>query len=216
MKHLRNFSGCLLLYIFTPNAHAQASLPAGEVPMYGDVTRLDRLNKVETDYIASLEKSGKTRQDVAREVLKAAWAHFQKAEYAHSIRKFNQAWLLDPQNGDSYHGFAVVTLVRDKLPAEADRYFRMALAKPGVNVNAYVDYGRLLWMGERLEESLGMLNKALSISPKAHNARSNIALVYYKNHDWSKACEFARAAKENGDDLQPGFIEEMCAKGATG
>jgi Flp pilus assembly protein TadD len=61
-----------------------------------------------------------------------------------------------------------------------------------------------------------MLQKALSLSPKAHNARSNMALVYYKNRDYSKACEFARAANLNGDDLPRGFLEDMCAKGATG
>lgn len=214
MKHLRNFSGCLLLYIFTPQAHP--ALPASEVPMYGDVNRAAKLNEKDAAFIASLEKSGKKRQDVAKEVLAAAWAHFRKTEYAQAIRRFNQAWLLDPENGDCYHGFALITLVRDKLPAEADGFFRTAISKPGVNVNAYVDYGRLLWMGERLEESLAMLNKALAISPKAHNARGNIALVYYKNKDYAKACEYGRAAQKNGDDLQPGFLEEVCGKGGTG
>jgi Tfp pilus assembly protein PilF len=214
MKHVRNFSGCLLLYMFFPQAHA--ALPAGELPMYGDPARAGKLKESDVAFIASIEKAGQTRQAVAKDVLRAAWAHYQKTEYAQAMRKFNQVWLLDPENGDAYHGFAVITLVRDKLPTEADRFFRMALAKPGVNVNAYVDYGRFLWMGERLEESLAMLQKALGISPRAHNARSNIALVYYKNRDYAKACEFARAANLNGDDLQPGFLEEMCSKGATG
>ena len=214
MKYLRNFSGCLLLYMFFPPA--LAAPPASEIPMYGNPARAGKLNESDAAFVASLEKAGKTRQAVAQEVLRAAWVHFQKAEHAAAIRKFNQAWLLDPENGDAYHGFAVITLVRDKAPAEADRFFRMALAKPGVNVNAYVDYGRFLWMGERLEESLQHLHKALGLSSTARNARANIALVHYKQRDYAKACEFARAARGNGDDLQPGFLEEVCGKGAKG
>lgn len=214
MKHIRNFSGVLLLYMFFPGLHA--ALPPSEIPMYGDASRATRLKDSDAAFIASIEKSGKTRQSVAREVLRAAWAHYQKAEYGPAMRRFNQAWLLDPENGDVFHGFAVVSLVRDKALIEAEKFFRTALSKPGVNANAYVDFGRYLWMGERLDESLAQLQKALELSPKAHNARSNIALVHYKRKDYAKACEFARAAKLNGDDLQPGFLEEMCAKGATG
>jgi Tfp pilus assembly protein PilF len=153
---------------------------------------------------------------VAKDVLREAWALYQKVDYGPAMRKFNQAWLLDPENGDAYHGFAVITLVRDKQVSEAERLFRIALSKPAVNPNAYVDYGRFLWIGDRLDDSLAQLHKALELSPKAHNARSNIALVHYKRRDYAKACEFARAAKANGDDLQPGFLEEMCSKGATG
>ena len=214
MKHLRNFSGVLMLYMFVPQPHAAP--PASEIPMYGDAARAGNLKPGDAAFIASLEKAGKTRQSVAKDVLRAAWGHYGKAEYSQSIRKFNQAWLLDPENGDAYHGFAVITLVRDKAPAAAEKFFRIALSKPGVNVNAYVDYGRLLWIEERPDESLAHLNKALELSPRAHNARSNIALVHYRARDFSKACEFARAAQKNGDDLPPGFLEEMCSKGGTG
>ena len=214
MKHIRNFSGVLLLYMFFPGLHA--ALPISEIPMYGDPARAANLKESDKAFIASLEQSGKSRQAVAREVLRAAWALYQNLEYGPAMRKFNQAWLLDPENGDAFHGFAVISLVRDKAIVETEGFFKQALSKPGVNPNVYVDYGRFLWIGNRLEESLAQLHKALELAPKVHNARSNIALVHYKQRDYAKACEFARSAKANGDDLQPGFLEEMCAKGATG
>lgn len=214
MKHLRNFSGCLLLYMFVPQPYAAP--PPSELPMYGDESRAGKLKDSDKAFIASLEKAGTTRQAAAKEVLREAWGLYQRVEHGPAMRKFNQAWLLDPENGDAYHGFAVITLVRDRQVSEAERFFRIALSKPGVNPNVYVDYGRFLWIGDRLDESLVHLHKALELAPKAHNARSNIALVHYKRREYTKACEFARAARANGDDLQPGFLEEMCSKGATG
>lgn len=222
MKFKGFLASCLLAVsfasaFFTPvQAQEKAKRPASEIAMYGNPDKPQQLSKKDEAYIASLEKSGKTRQGEAKELVHVAWQYYQKANHAQAMRRFNQAWLLDQENGDVYHGFAVITLARDKAPVQAEKFFRTAIEKPGVNVNAYVDYGRLLWLRERLEESQEMLEKALKISPKAHNARANLAAIYGKKRDFAKACEFAREAKTNGDSIKQSFIEDVCAKGATG
>jgi len=181
--------------------------------MYGDTTKSQKLKESDAAYIAAIEKSGKSRKDVAKEVMRSGWASYQKGDLKSAIRRFNQAWLLDPENGDAYHGFALISTVRDKNADAAEKFFRMALAKPGVSANAYVSYGRFLWIVDRLEEGLFQLQKALKVSPTAHDARLHIARIYYKKKDYSKACEWARAAKVNNDDLPVDFLEDMCKKG---
>lgn len=210
----RNFSGVLLLYLFTTQPHAQ--LPPSEIPMYGSSAgKPHKLSEKDAAFIATIEKAGKTRQAVAKDVIRQAWEAYGRTDYTSAIRKFNQAWLLDPENGDAYHGFALISTVRDKNADEAEKFFRMALAKPGVSANAYVSYGRFLWIVERLDESLVQLQKAIAASPTAHDARLHIARVYYKKKDYSKACEWARLAKANNDDLPVDFLEDMCKKGGT-
>ncbi len=211
MKYFRNFSGVLLLYLFTTQAHPQ--LPASEMPMYGSAGKTRKLTERDAAFIASIEKAGKTRQAVAKDVIRQAWEAYGQTDYKSAIRKFNQAWLLDPENGNAYHGFALISTVRDKDAVEAEKFFRMAVAKPGVSATAYVSYGRFLWIVERLDESLAQLQKALAVSPTAHDARLHIARVYYKKKDYGKACEWARGAKANNDDLPPDFLEDMCKKG---
>jgi Tfp pilus assembly protein PilF len=214
MKYFRNFSGVLLLYLFTPQAHAQ--LAPSEMPMYGSTAQKPhKLTEKDAAFIASLEKAGKTRQAVAKDVIRQAWEAYGQTDYKSAIRKFNQAWLLDPENGDAYHGFALISTVRDKNADASEKYFRMAIAKPGVSVNAYVSYGRFLYLVDRHDEALAQLKKALSVSSTAHNARLHIALIYRKKGDASQACDWARKAKANNDDEEPGLIEEMCRKGGT-
>ncbi len=213
MKYFRNFSGVLLLYLFTTQAHPQ--LPASEIPMYGTAGKTRKLTERDAAFIASIEKAGKTRQTVAKDVIRQAWEAYGKTDYKSAIRKFNQAWLLDPENGDAYHGFALISTVRDKNADEAEKFFRMALGKPGVSANAYVSYGRFLWIVERHDEAQVQLQKGLAVSPTAHNARLHIARVYYKKKDYGKACEWARLARDNNDELPPDFLEEMCKKGGT-
>ena len=214
MKHLRYFSGCLVLYLFTTQAHP--ALPASEIPMYGSTAEKPRkLTQKDAAFIASIEKAGKTRQAVARDVIIDAWGAYGATDYRTAVRKFNQAWLLDPENGDAYHGFALISTVRDKNADQAEKFFRMAIAKPGVSATAYVSYGRFLWIVERLDESLVQLRKAIEVNPTVKDARLHIARVYYKKKDFSQACEWARKAKENHDDLPPDFLEDMCKKGGT-
>src|SRR4051812_28511639 len=211
MKHLRYFSGCLVLYLFNPNAHTAP--PASELPMYGDSGKPRKLSPRDQAFISEFEKAGKTREGVARDVIGKAWDAYGKRDYTGAIKQFNYAWVLDPENGDAYHGFALISLVRDKNADETEKYFKTALLKPGVSVNAYVSYGRFLYIVDRPDEALVQLNKALSISPTARNARLHMALIYRKKSQWSQACEWARKAKANNDDEEPGLVEEMCKKG---
>jgi len=103
----------------------------------------------------------------------------------------------------------------DKNADEAEKFFRMAIAKPGVSATAYVSYGRFLWIVDRLDEGLVQLEKAIAVSPTARDARVHIARIYYKKKNFSKACEWARLAKANNDDLPVDFLEDMCKKGGT-
>jgi tetratricopeptide (TPR) repeat protein len=213
MKHLRYFSGCLVLYMFFPQV--QAEVPSIEIPMYGSEGKPRKLSEKDAAFIASIEKAGKTRQAVAKDVLLEAWGFYGQGDHKAAIRRFNQAWVLDPENGDAYHGFALISTVRDKNADAAEKFFRMAIAKPGVGPTVYVSYGRFLYIVNRHEEALTQLNKAISVSPKVRNARLHMALIYRKKGDTSQACDWARKAKANGDDEEPGLIEEMCKKGGT-
>ena len=47
----------------------------------------------------------------------------------------------------------------------------------------------------------------------ARNARSNMAFMYYLKNDFANACTWAREARINGDELEKGFLEEMCSRG---
>lgn len=214
MKGFVRFACCLLaLCVMYVHAQTPAMLPANEIPMYGSVEKTRKMKDSDAAFIASIETRGKSRQAVAKDVMRAGWGYFHKGNHAAAIKRFNQAWLLDPDNADAYHGFALISAVRDKAAGEAEKFFHLALAKPGINVNAYVDFGRLLWIQNRLDESLVQLEKALAISATAHNARANMAMVYFKKSDYSRACALASGARDNRDIIATDFLEEMCKRG---
>jgi Tfp pilus assembly protein PilF len=180
--------------------------------MYGEREKNDAMKNADAAFIASIEKQGLSREEGAKQVIRSAWSYWTKRDIATAILRFNQAWLLDPENGDAYHGFALVTAVRGGSPVEVERLFLLAVSKPKVDPVAFVDYGRFLWTQKQLEKSLTQLNKALQLSSTAFNARSNISFVHYLKGDFGNACTWAKDAQKNGDELEKGYLEEMCRR----
>ena len=203
---------CVLALASDGAAWADA-LPLNQQPMFGGQEKNAAMKAADAEFLESVGKQGLAREEGARQAIALGWSYFAKRDLPTAMKRFNQAWMLDPENGDAYHGFAVVSASRGAAPAELEKLFLLAVSKPRHNARATVDYGRFLWTQGKLDQSLVQLDKALAESPKAFNARSNMAFVYYRKKDFVKACEWAKGARGNGDELEPGFLEDMCRRG---
>lgn len=186
------------------------SLPINQLPMYGEHEKTETMKSADAAFVAAFEKGGLTREEGAKQVIQSGWSSWAKRDITTAMLRFNQAWLLDPENGDAYHGFALVTSMRGGSPNEVERLFFLAVSKSNVSPVAFVDYGRFLWTQKQLEKSLVQLNKALQLSSTAYNARSNISFVYFLKSDFDNACNWAKDAQKNGDKLEKGYLEDMC------
>ena len=194
---------------------AAGTVALNEIPMYGEHlghVKTPAMVKADEEYLARADRSYPSRTEAAKASIETGWKYFNKGDYSTAIKRFNQAWLLNPENGDSYYGFALVSAQRNDPSEVIDDYFKMALSKPGVNVAAQVDYGRFLWTIGRYDESLANLHAALEKNPRAYNARAHISFVHYRRGNFEHACRWAIDARENGDFLEPGYQENMCRK----
>lgn len=198
--------------LLTAAAASADPLPTNQLPMYGGRVKTEEMKNADADFIASMEKQGLSRAEGARQMLKLGWTAWSKRDMATAMARFNQAWLLDPENGNVYHGFALVSAVRGDAPSDVERLFRLATSKRTVDAEAFVDYGYFLAMEKRLDASLLQLNKALRVSATARNARSNIAFVYYLKNDFANSCAWVQKAIVNGDRMEAAFPEDICSR----
>ena len=107
------------------------------------------------------------------------------------MRRFNQAWLLDPDNGNAYHGFALVLIARDRDEVQAEQMFERAIAAPRQGANAFTDYGRFLLETGRPDRAVPMLEKAIGRGGSA-DAQALLALAWRDQGDQDRACAEAR------------------------
>lgn len=203
--------GVALLGLLVAFRSEAEPLPPNQQPMYGGIEKTEAMKKADEDFFATVANMGHTRESGSKKSVDLGWQYFFRGDVATAIQRFNQAWLLNPENGDAYHGFAVVTAQRSGPPAEAEKYFRMAASKPGIGATALVDFARFLNMLGRYDEAIEQGQAALAASPKAQNARMQISYAFVSKRDAAQACHWAKQAKENGDRVDPpDYLETVC------
>lgn len=205
----------LALLVALPAFQESMSAPVHLMPMFGGQSKRTASND-EKALVASYEKRGFTKQEGARELVVLGWNALDRKDYSNAISRMNQAWLLDPGNADVYHGFALIVERRDKDMKGAEALYRQAIKKYNVAPETYVDYGRLLLLQGRADESLDVSYKALDVSPRVRDARVNVAQAHFRKADYLKACRWAKSALQHGDKLPLGLHDQACIRADGG
>ncbi|MFN0044788.1 MAG: tetratricopeptide repeat protein [Alphaproteobacteria bacterium] len=176
-----------------------SSYPSNEQPMYGGVARTPAEQESDRKYIvdATVQASRALASD---KVADLGFRDFFKGDLTAAIMRFNQAYLLEPENGDAYHGMAMVVYDRDDNQALAEQMFKIAIAKANTSIGAWADYGRLLLLAKRAREAVAILDAGLArpragnSNPEgAANARALLALASADLGQFPRACREAKA-----------------------
>lgn len=223
---MHTLATCLVVVLLgTPGmqgAHAQEQeLSLNLQPMYGglydrtpstDAERdiLATVRSIDEKFIKSVLLAGHTMQSGAVDAATNGFVKLKRMDMTGAMKRFNQAWVLDPEYGDTYHGYAVLTAMQEGPAADVETYFKLAMSKPNLSTQARVDYGRFLAAYDRPAEALEQLHRALELDPAGRNVAINISYVHYLAKDFTDACTWAKHAEQNGDDFKPDYVGKMC------
>jgi len=127
----------------------EADYPLNERPMYGLQEKTKEQKRADEQYIRMMTEGGRSREEAAEVAAKNAWNVFYGGDKAMAIRRFNQAWLLDPDNQLALWGFAVTSIDRGDWEA-ALAYYRMALESGPPNPRLERDYQLALRQTDKL------------------------------------------------------------------
>ncbi|KAA9325829.1 hypothetical protein F0P96_18855 [Hymenobacter busanensis] len=140
MKHLvvASFAGlCLLLGLPAASyGNHDGPRPINTLPRYGGKAKSKALQKIDQDFIASELRKYRRDAHAASEVsVELGWQHLAQQDPAVSIKRFNQAWLLDSTNCNVYYGFSACLSLQGDAKA-AREYFRLAQRRDPKNQGA--------------------------------------------------------------------------------
>jgi Tfp pilus assembly protein PilF len=169
------------------------SAPINEQPFYGFVEKTPEMRAADDKFVQIV--TGKlTRETASKDASMRGWRAIAAGKFDEAGRRFNQAFLLDPQQSGVYHGWAVVVYERFKDAEFANELFILAKKQrnPGENLNA--DHGRFLLVIKRPAEALPVLEQAVEDAPKFGDAWSNLGFARLYAGDRSGACAAAAVA----------------------
>ncbi len=132
-------------------------------PMYGEVPKSDDYKKIDEDFKKECLQKFKTIDSAVNVHVDQGWRYFYNNDLKTAMKRFNQAWLLNPEFPDAYFGFAAL-LEMQEGKVEAQRFYKMGLERDKGNRRAEICYMRIADCKEQLENLGGAIDAYTKIS----------------------------------------------------
>jgi Tfp pilus assembly protein PilF len=170
-----------------------------EAPFFNFVEKNEAEKAADQRLIAGVLQQGVDRSKAATAAIASgSRAFMQERDIATAAKRFNQAYLLDPQQSGSYHGFAMVVFERFRDFDYADELFQVAARTKSPADSLSADHGRMLLMAGRPADALPLLRKAVADIPDWAIPRMNLALATLQTGDRPEACRLVTQVKGQG------------------
>ena len=181
--------------------------PINEQPFFGFSVKDSAQKAADANFVNAIIQAAGTREKAFEETAKRGWRAINAGKMGEAAQRFNQAFLLSPEQSGVYHGFAAVAQIRFKDIDAADELFRVALKQPNPMKALNADYGRFLLIAKRPRDAQPVLEQAVKDAPDFGDAWTNLAVARFQNGDPAAACAAAeeaarqRPSNNSGSDL---------------
>ena len=170
------------------------SAPSNEQPFYGFVAKDAAQRAADETFVKAMVEATGTREKACEEASNRGWRALGKGNVAEAAQRFNQAFLLAPEQSRVYHGFAAIAQIRFQDVDFAAELFSIARRQPNPLRTLNADYGRVLLIAKRPREAQPVLEQAVKDTPDFGDAWVNLALARLQNGDAPAACDAADEA----------------------
>lgn len=155
-----------------------------KLPMYGEMKKCAEQKAIDRMFLAECKVVFGTPQRAAQWHINRAWKYFYRQEPDSAMMRFNQAWLLDPQNADAFWGFGNIVGQRGQYQ-ESLRFFSKSVKlnprNPGVYISVAASLGALFSeTRERryLDGYIQNLRKSAQLDPKQVSTFVQLATAF--------------------------------------
>lgn len=197
------------------------------IPMYGQpaISRPDFLKKADEDFIKDASEAFGSRVVASKAWSAQADQFTAKGDFDFAMRRYNQSWLLDPNNYQSYWGFGRVMLQQGKFDEAIqhiekskqlcdDQYQKVALlADLG---SAYSTKAENTPIDQKQEKAraFSLANQSFSdstsLDPTYGNSWRRWAMSLYEQGNFAGAWEkVKRARMQNARPFSPTFLQAL-------
>ena len=211
--------------LLAQSATAQAQ-PIDQVPMYGGMDRSadPALRGADQRLISQTTAHYGSREKASSAFVGNAFAYYGKDDLVNAMRRFNQAWLLDPNNPEVYWGFGAVRHDQGKS-CEAMALFDMAASFGKYIEGMAPDAARVKVLCAVNDKSLtdeqrdalyaqadALYTEALLKEPNKGYVHASMATAFYWRGKYAEAWASVKLARENEGRLTEQFLRILREK----
>ena len=178
------------------------------LPMYGNQKKCQEQIDIDQDFLKECNKIFKNRQDASRIYTQKAWKYFDKNDFDTAMKRFNQSWLLDSLNEETYWGFGNILGLQMK-PEESLWYFDKSIKINPNNSNVWlglgISHGQIFSKTknqDQLDKAIEYFKKSIQLNPKNALAYGNLTASYSYFMEKDSALKYLKLT----DKLDPNAI----------
>jgi tetratricopeptide (TPR) repeat protein len=200
--------------------------PIDQVPMYGGMDRsaYPDLKAADETFIAGVTKEFGSREAAAKVFVSGAFRYYDEDKLDLAMRRFNQAWLLDPNNPEVYWGFGVVLHDRAKM-CEGKAMIDRALSFKQYITGLLPDAGNIISLcavdspqlsdedrRQQYERADALFREAAEKDRNKAYVYNNWARALYHREQYAEAWRMVAKAREQGGRVSEGLLRRLREK----
>ena len=214
----------LLVALSTPSV--SLAQPIDQIPMYGGLDRSSdaSLRVADEKLIADTSGHYGSREKASVAFVGTGFAYYGRDDLVNAMRRFNQAWILDPNNPEAYFGFAVVLHDKEKN-CEATLQFEKAASFGRYIEGMSPDAARVAVLCAVQDKSVSdeakaklfsradaLYLEALQREPKKGYVHASMASAFFWRGMYAEAWASVKLARANGGRLPEPFLRMLREK----
>jgi len=215
-------TGLLFSFVFFLSQQLLAEVVYEQQPMYGKHSDSDANLFIDENQglLSNAIATFGTREHASEGYTEKGFDHYLNKELNKSMKHFNKAWLLNPENPYPYLGFALLMNINKQF-CKAYEMFKVANEK-GVNENGFLaDFAYTTTQCALAEDNYkkeNLFKQANALHEQATQT-PNKALLAYVYHSWAKSYflqenldkteEMIEASKSFGGKIDTSLLDEI-------
>jgi len=185
-------------------------------PEYGNVKKDKAHIEEDQKFIQTVLKEDVTNRKGSEHLVQLGFTYLYRGDLETAMRRFNQAWLLDPKNENAYWGFAAIYFAFNDYDEALKQEDKGLVINPNSS-NILTDKATLytgLYMSKHdinyLNKAIYIFNKSYKIDPTNQNTLFKLSAAYFYKKDCSNAWKFYdECMKLGGKSISPGYADAL-------
>lgn len=185
-------------------------------PEYGNITKSQDEVDVDNKFIETVLKQDTTRKNGSEHLVKLGFTYLYRGDLETAMKRFNQAWLLDPKNENAYWGYAAVYFSFNDINEASKQLDKGLLLNPRSS-NILTDKATIYMVSymndheiNNLDKAIEVFNQSYKIDPSNQNTLFKLSASYFYKKDCSNAWKYYNECmKRGGQPITQEYTEAL-------
>jgi tetratricopeptide (TPR) repeat protein len=185
-------------------------------PKFGNVKKDEAHKAADQALIDDYTKQAGSRRSGSETLVDLGFRYLYRGDTKTAMYRFNQAWLVDPTNENSFWGFAAVYFTLGDLDS-AMRQLKEGLALNPRSSNILTDIASIHMASfeskhdkEELSQAINIFKQSYAIDPKNQNTLYKMSIAYFMQNDCANAARYYKECKSlGGKPITEDFVREI-------